>query len=84
MGERLFSKGDIVLQRVHDRHYQIGKVIFEKEKLLQINSKLAAFVEIYEYRTGIKSLVGYHKLQEYLESGAWRKINYLEKKNFKK
>lgn len=81
--ERLFFKGEHLLQRAHDRTYQIGKVIFRKEKLLEMNSKLAAFVELYVYRTGDKIVIGYHQLQNDLKNGSWRKIDYLDKKKFK-
>ena len=94
MSERLFSKGDVIVDdSVFDpvpntireiKYYQIGKVVFRKEKLLELNSKLAAFVEVYDYLSGDMDLILYNKVQHMLSHGLWKKNFHLEKKKFKK
>ena len=78
MSERLFSKGDVIIDDsvFYSKYYQIGKVVFRKEKLLELNSKLAAFVEVYDFL--------YNKVQHMLSHGLWKKNFHLEKKKFKK
>ena len=86
MSERLFTKGDVIVDEsvFYCRYYQIGKVIFRKEKLLELDSKLAAFVEVYDYLSGDLNLVLYNKVQHMLSHGLWKKDFHLEKKKFKK
>ena len=86
MSERLFSKGDVIIDDsvFYSKYYQIGKVVFRKEKLLELNSKLAAFVEVYDYLSGDMDLILYNKVQHMLSHGLWKKNFHLEKKKFKK
>ena len=86
MSERLFSKGDVIIDDsvFYSKYYQIGKVVFRKEKLLELNSKLAAFVEVYDYLSGDMDLILYNKVQHMLSRGLWKKNFHLEKKKFKK
>ncbi len=83
MRERLFAKNDIVSDKYMDTYYMLGKIIFKKKKLLEIDSELGAFVEKYSFGNGYKELVPYDFVQNRINNGFWVIDNNINKIYFK-
>jgi hypothetical protein len=67
---------------IREKTYQVGKIVYRKKKLLEVNSAIIASVEMYNYSSGEMVLMDYKELQDNLKNGKYR-VTGKEKKKIK-
>jgi len=79
----MLTSGDVVQNRVTDTIYQVGKTIFRKAKIIEVNPSLVAFIEFYNYNNGRRYLFDYLTIKR--EENMWVQQNQIlyPRKKFK-